>query len=78
MTAINMVFVITRLDPILVTVSLDMKEMEHGVKVQMLYFIILTKEISRFASVLSYTENLIFSYGFVVRFAYYVAPLYEL
>ena len=50
MTAINMVFVITRLDPILVTVSLDMKEMEHGVKVQMLYFIILTKEISRFAS----------------------------
>ena len=57
MTAINKVFVITRLDPILVTVSLDMKEMEHGVKVQMLYFIILTKEISRFASVLSYTEN---------------------
>ena len=50
MTAINMVFVITRLDPILVTVSLDMKEMEHGVKVQMLYFIILTKEISSFAS----------------------------
>ena len=50
MTAINMVFVITRLDPILVTVSLDMKEMEHGVKVQMLYFIILTKEISRLAS----------------------------
>ena len=41
MTAINMVFVITRSDRIVVTVSLDMKEMEHGVKVQTLYFIFL-------------------------------------